>query len=129
MLYHKHITMDINEAKKKIRDFNLTAMKSLIDENGFLNSKYDKLAVNAEERFGYHWNEVICNVLFNKYVKPNEKLYGRYLSLKKAAQIEKERTDYKEIRPDITPVPKDEPIKTEGRKFFLKKPIKEQKPV
>jgi hypothetical protein len=87
--------------RRKRRDFNLNAMKQLIDENGFLKSKYDKLSVNAEERFGYHWNEVICNVLYNKYVKNDNKLLERYKALKTRHEIEKERIDYKDARPNI----------------------------
>ncbi len=88
--------------KRKKRDFNLGAMKQLIDENGFLKSKYDKLSINAEERFGYHWNEVICNVLYNKYVKSNEELLERYKALKVKHDIEKDRTDVKDARPDVS---------------------------
>ena len=96
--------MELEEerAKSKKRDFNLSAMKQLIDENGFLKSKYDKLSVNAEERFGYHWNEVICNVLYNKYVKNDPKILERYKALKIKHDIEKDRTEIKDARPDIS---------------------------
>ncbi len=114
----------VEEIKKrrKRRDFNLNAMKQLIDENGFLKSKYDKLSVNAEERFGYHWNEVICNVLYNKYVKSDKKLLERYKALKTRHDIEKERTDYKDARPNIKPDQQEEIVQEKTKKdIYMKK--------
>lgn len=76
--------MNLKEAKRnfKKRDFNLSAMKELILKKSFLKARYDKLSVGAEERFGYHWNEVICNVLYNKYVKNEPELLKEYQALK-----------------------------------------------
>lgn len=122
---HKRNKMEIHKKRRKLkkRDFNLSAMKELIEKKTFLNAKYDKLAINAEERFGYHWNEVICNVLYNKYVKTNPELLDEYRQIKLKKEREKEKikviSTIKDIRPDI-PVPQPtpqianiEPIKTQ----------------
>lgn len=66
--------------KRKI--FKLAAMKDLVAQSPFLQGKYDKLAINAAEKFGYHWNEVIQNVLFNKYVQTSPKLKEKYMKIK-----------------------------------------------
>jgi hypothetical protein len=68
--------------KKKKRLFKLGAMNELVKQNQFLKSKYDNLSVDAEEKLGYHWNEVVQNILFNKFVKPNKKFMKRYMSIK-----------------------------------------------
>ena len=54
--------------KKKKRLFKLGAMNELVKQNQFLKSKYDNLSVDAEEKLGYHWNEVVQNILFNKFL-------------------------------------------------------------
>jgi hypothetical protein len=125
--------MERKKPRKKLkkRDFNLSAMKELIEKKTFLNAKYDKLAINAEERFGYHWNEVICNVLYNKYVKKDPKLLDEYREIKLKKEREKEKikvvTTIKDVRPDIPvsqPTPQIaniEPIKTQS----TTQPIKE----
>lgn len=74
--------------KRKKRLFKLSAMNKLVDENSFLKNKYDKLSAGAEEKLGYHWNEVVQNILFNKYVKPEETLMGRYLEIKRRDEAE-----------------------------------------
>lgn len=57
-------------------------MNELVKQNQFLKSKYDNLAVDAEEKLGYHWNEVVQNIIFNKFVKPNKQFMKRYLGIK-----------------------------------------------
>lgn len=77
--------------KRKKHLFKLSAMNELVDENSFLKNKYDKLSAGAEEKLGYHWNEVVQNILFNKYVKPNETLMGRYLEIKRRDELEHDK--------------------------------------
>lgn len=69
--------------KKKKRLFKLSAMNELVKQNKFLKSKYDKLKVDAEEKLGYHWNEVVQNIIFNKFVKNIKQLMERYLAIKR----------------------------------------------
>lgn len=68
--------------KKKKRLFKLGAMNELVKQNQYLKSKYDNLSVDAEEKLGYHWNEVVQNILFNKFVKPNKEFMKRYMNIK-----------------------------------------------
>ena len=77
-------------AKKKKREFknrktfSLKSMEELVDRVAFLKTKYDTLAVNAQEKLGYHYNEILNILLFHKYVKPNKKLFDMYKKIKDA---------------------------------------------
>jgi uncharacterized protein YihD (DUF1040 family) len=85
------------------KDFNLTAMKRLVDETPLLKSKFDILAVDGKDKYGYHWKEVVNNILYNKYVKLKDKyddeaqekyfkaLFDRYTKYKKEIEEEKNR--------------------------------------
>ena len=59
-------------------------MEALVDKVSFLKTKYDALAVNAQEKLGYHYNEILNILLFHKYVKGNKKLFDYYKKIKDA---------------------------------------------
>jgi hypothetical protein len=80
-----------SKKKKKKRLFKLAAMEELVERNQYLQSKYDALSVNAEDKLGYHYNEVIHNILFNKYVKSDEDLMKQYYQIKKEIDIDQSR--------------------------------------
>lgn len=63
---------------KKPKLFQLTAMERLVEVVPFLENKRQQLEDKVRPLLGYHWNEVVQNILFNRYVKPNQKLLGRY---------------------------------------------------
>jgi len=69
---------------KNRKTFSLKAMESLVDRVSFLKTKYDALAVNAQEKLGYHYNEILNILLFHKYVKGNKKLFEMYKKIKDA---------------------------------------------
>jgi hypothetical protein len=69
---------------KNRKTFSLKAMESLVDRISFLKTKYDTLAVNAQEKLGYHYNEILNILLFHKYVKSNKKLFEMYKKIKDA---------------------------------------------
>jgi hypothetical protein len=69
---------------KNRKTFSLKAMESLVDRVSFLKTKYDSLAVNAQEKLGYHYNEILNILLFHKYVKGNKKLFEMYKKIKDA---------------------------------------------
>jgi len=52
--------------KKKI--FNLAKMEALVFSDPKLSAIYDQMSVNGEEKYGYHYNETIMNMIFNDYV-------------------------------------------------------------
>ena len=74
--------------KKKI--FSLAKMEALVFADPKLSAKYDEMAENGEEKYGYHYNETIQNMLFNDYVLNSPKYLQKY---KQAIPKEKTRRD------------------------------------
>lgn len=69
---------------KNRKTFSLKAMEALVDKVSFLSNKYDELSINAQEKLGYHYNEILNILLFHKYVKSNKKLFSYYKKIKDA---------------------------------------------
>jgi len=74
--------------KKKI--FSLGKMESLVFSDPKLSAVYEDMALNGEEKFGYHYNETIMNMIFNDYVLNSSKYLQKY---KMAIPHEKKRRD------------------------------------
>jgi hypothetical protein len=74
--------------KKKI--FSLSKMEALVFSDPVLSAKYEEMAENGEEKYGYHYNETIMNMLFNDYVLNSPKYLQKY---KMAIPKEKKRRD------------------------------------
>ena len=74
--------------KKKI--FKLNKMESLVFSDPKLTAVYDEMSENGEERYGYHYNETIMNIIFNDYVLNSSKYLQKY---KMAIPKEKKRRD------------------------------------
>lgn len=74
--------------KKKI--FTLPKMEALVFSDPRLRSVYDEMSENGEEKYGYHYNETIMNMIFNDYVLNSPKYLQKY---KMAIPKEKKRRD------------------------------------
>jgi len=74
--------------KKKI--FSLAKMEALVFSDPKLSSVYNEMAENGEEKYGYHYNETIQNMIFNDYVLNSPKYLQKY---KMAIPKEKKRRD------------------------------------
>jgi len=74
--------------KKKI--FSLGKMEALVFSDPKLSAVYDEMAENGEEKYGYHYNETIQNMIFNDYVLNSPKYLQKY---KMAIPKEKKRRD------------------------------------
>jgi hypothetical protein len=74
--------------KKKI--FSLAKMESLVFSDPKLTAVYDEMSANGEEKYGYHYNETIMNMLFNDYVLNSSKYLQKY---KMAIPKKKKRRD------------------------------------
>jgi len=74
--------------KKKIWD--LAKMESLVHADPKLSAVYDEMAENGEEKYGYHYNETIMNMIFNDYVLNSTQYLTKY---KQAIPKEKKRRD------------------------------------
>jgi len=91
-IHLKEIDSNLNEnefsLKKKI--FSLPKMESLVFSDPKLSSVYEEMSENGEQRFGYHYNETIMNMLFNDYVLNSPIYLQKY---KMAIPKEKKRRD------------------------------------
>jgi len=74
--------------KKKI--WSLGKMEALVFSDPKLSAVYEEMAENGEEKYGYHYNETIMNMLFNDYVLNSPKYLQKY---KMAIPKEKKRRD------------------------------------
>lgn len=74
--------------KKKI--FSLAKMEALVFSDPKLSAVYEEMADNGEEKYGYHYNETIQNMIFNDYVLNSPKYLQKY---KMAIPKEKKRRD------------------------------------
>lgn len=74
--------------KKKI--FSLAKMEALVFSDPKLSTVYNEMAENGEEKYGYHYNETIQNMIFNDYVLNSPKYLQKY---KQAIPKEKKRRD------------------------------------
>lgn len=74
--------------KKKI--FSLPKMEALVFSDPKLSAVYNEMAENGEERFGYHYNETIMNIIFNDYVLNSSEYLQKY---RNAIPKEKKRRD------------------------------------
>jgi hypothetical protein len=62
--------------KKKI--FSLPKMEALVFADPKLTVVYNDMSEDGEERFGYHYNETIMNIIFNDYVLNSPKYLQKY---------------------------------------------------
>jgi hypothetical protein len=81
--------------KRKIWD--LSKMESLVHSDPKLEAIYQDMQREAEEnqRYGYHWNEAVLNIMFNDYVLNSPKYLQKY---KMAMPKEKKRRDKSGIK-------------------------------
>jgi hypothetical protein len=104
--------------KKKI--FSLAKMEALVFSDPKLTTVYNEMAENGEEKYGYHYNETIQNMIFNDYVLNSPKYLQKY---KMAVPKKKKRRDKSGINQlkksgeatmkKITPTPQPAPVKNE----------------
>lgn len=81
------------ESKREI--WSLNKMENLVRNDETLTNEYNRMAVDGPFKFGYHWNEVIMNILFNDYVLADKKYFRRYLNTKEVAKKRRGNPDGK----------------------------------
>ena len=62
--------------KKKI--FSLPKMEALVFSDPKLTQVYNDMSEEGEEKYGYHYNETIMNILFNDYILNSPKYLQKY---------------------------------------------------
>lgn len=79
--------------KRKI--WSLAKMEALVHTDPKLSAVYDNMSADGEEKYGYHYNETIMNIIFNDYVLNDPKYLERY---KQSIGKEKKRRDKSGIK-------------------------------
>ena len=105
--------------KKKI--FSLAKMEALVFSDPKLTNIYNEMSENGEEKYGYHYNETIQNMIFNDYVLNSPKYLQKY---KMAVPKKKKRRD----KSGINKLKKagEETMKKKNPAFKVKKPDLEE---
>jgi hypothetical protein len=84
-----NLSEEAKSRKKKI--FKLAKMEALVHSDEKLTSIFNKiLEDDPSEKYGYHWNETVMNILFNDYVLDNPVYFEKY---KNAVPVKKKRRD------------------------------------
>ncbi len=84
--------MMLNEKEQSLKRkiFSLDKMEALVFSDPKLSAVYDSMSENGAEKYGYHYNETIMNMIFNDYVLNSSKYLQKY---KMAIPKEKKRRD------------------------------------
>lgn len=77
---NKEVELGNKELSQKKQIWNLSKMETMIANDETLTNKYNEMAVDGSFKFGYHWNEVIVNLLFNEYVLQDPRYMEKYLN-------------------------------------------------
>lgn len=76
----EEISLNETELTQKKEIWDLSKMETMVAMDETLSNKYNELAIDGPFKFGYHWNEVIMNLLFNEYVLEDPRYMEKYLS-------------------------------------------------
>jgi len=79
-----------DEYKLKRKIFSLPKMEALVFSDPKLSAEYDKMVENGPEKYGYHYNETVLNIIFNEMILNSPKYLQKY---KQAVPKEKTRRD------------------------------------
>ena len=86
----------LNEKEQSLKKqiWNLAKMESLVHNDDKLSAIYNEMEEDGEEKYGYHYNETIMNIIFNEYVLNDVQYLQKY---KNAIPVEKKRRDKRGI--------------------------------
>jgi hypothetical protein len=108
------VNLSEEEKSRKKKVFKLAKMEALVHNDEKLTSIFNKiLEDDPSEKFGYHWNETVMNILFNDYVLNNPVYFEKY---KNAIPVKKKRRDMSginQLRQDDDDQPADMKIAAE----------------
>jgi hypothetical protein len=110
--------------KKKI--FSLAKMEALVFSDPKLSAIYEEMAENGEEKYGYHYNETIMNILFNEYVLKSPKYLDKYKITKPVYKKRRDKSGIKALDDKLVANKKEIPqevLKKIWEKEFKNKPF------
>ncbi len=91
--------IDINESDKLLTEkkyklkrkiFSLDRMEALVHSDPGLSAIYNQMAEEGRDKYGYHYNETIMNIIFNDYILNSPQYLQKYKNTK---PIKKKRRD------------------------------------
>lgn len=91
----KEVQLPKTDLESKREIWSLNKMENLTRNDETLTNRYNDMAVDGPFKFGYHWNEVIMNILFNEYVLADRRYMERYMNTKEVPKKRRGNPDGK----------------------------------
>lgn len=85
--------------KKSI--FKLDKMETLVHTDENLAKVFNEMKEDASEKFGYHWNETILNIIFNDYILNSPKYLHKYKIIRAKPKTRRGEEGIVELQNDI----------------------------
>jgi len=82
--------------KKKI--FDLAKMETLVHNDEKLSAIYNEMADKGEEKYGYHYNETIMNIMFNDHILNNPKYLAKYRATQPKKKSRRDKYGVKDLK-------------------------------
>ena len=86
------VDLPLNEKEQSLKKqiWDLAKMEALVHGDPKLSGVYNEMSEDGEEKYGYHYNETIMNIIFNEYVLNSAEYLQKY---KNSIPVEKKRRD------------------------------------
>ena len=82
--------------KRKI--FSLDKMEALVHSDPKLSLIYSEMAEDGREKYGYHYNETIMNIIFNDYILNSPKYLQKYKNVKPVKKKRRDQSGIDQLR-------------------------------
>ena len=99
-LYEVDNLLNEKEQSLKKKIFSLPKMEALVFSDPKLSSVYDSMSENGAERYGYHYNETIMNLIFNDYILNSSKYLQKYKMAIPKVKKRRDKSGINKIRHD-----------------------------
>jgi hypothetical protein len=97
--------------KRKI--FSLDKMEALVHSDPKLSAVYNEMAEDGREKYGYHYNETIMNIIFNEYILNSPKYITKYKRTIPKKKKRRDKSGIEQLKKDLMPIEKKRDMKKE----------------
>lgn len=95
--------IDKNQKILKKKVFNLSQCENMIHNDDKLFAIYNEMAKDGSEKFGYHYNETILNIIYNEYIQKDNRLLQKYLATPKdEKKTRRDKTGIRQLHKEVT---------------------------
>lgn len=91
---------DEQSLKRKI--FNMQQAETLIHGDSKLSAIYNEMVKDGRDKFGYHYNETIINIIFNEYILHDNAYLQKYYMTKPKEKKRRDKSGIRQLHKDIT---------------------------